>query len=368
MKRLLCIVGTLDAGGAETFLMKILRNIDRTEYILDFCVLNSTKGFYADEVSDLGGKIFRAAPKSRHPVRCFCDIRHIVKENNYEYVIRVNEHSLSVIDLIAAKMGGAKVLAMRSSNADSPGRFSKVLHKVFSFLPKLVPTVKVAPSTEAAEYTFGRGCVEKGRAHLLHNGLEHSIYRFDSDNRNAIRAEFGIEDRVVIGHVGRFSAQKNHSFLIDVFESILKKNDNAVLMLVGIGGLEESIRSKVHSLGLDDKVIFAGRRSDVPRILSAFDVLLMPSLYEGMPNVVIEAQASGLPCVISDTITPEADITGLVEYVPLSVLPDVWSEKVIEAAEDTVRRDTFNEFEKEGYELSAVTEKFVQLIFGRETK
>lgn len=368
MKRLLCIINSLNVGGAETFLMKIHRNIDKTKYQIDFCVMSDEIGVYEDEVIARGGRIFHIVSKSENPVKCFCAIRRIVKENGYKYAIRMNASSLTVIDLIAAKSGGAKVLVMRSSNAGILSKRNDFLHKLFMFLAKIVPNVKIAPSLEAAEYTFGKGSMDRGKVHMLNNGLDFDLYRFDPDKRNALRKELGIENCFAVGHIGRFSEQKNHDFLIDVFSCVCKKNNNAKLLLVGVGELEHSVREKVKKLGIEDKVVFLGRRSDVPDLMSAFDVLLFPSFHEGMPNVVIEAQAAGLPCVISATITSQADITGLVKYLPLDLSAENWANEVLTIPISDARADTRDKFYNAGYDQNSVTKEFIRLIFERDMK
>ena len=197
---------------------------------------------------------------------------------------------------------------------------------------------------------------------MLRNGLDYSLYQFSEENRNALRKELGIENSFVVGHVGRFSQQKNHEFLVDIFKCISDKNPNAVLLLAGIGELENAIHKKVNHLGLKNKVIFLGRRDDVPRLLSAFDVLLFPSFHEGMPNVVIEAQASGLPCIIADTITSQADITGLVHYLPLSLSADTWADEVL-LKSDFPRENTKEKFYNAGYDQDSVVKEFIRLVF-----
>ena len=188
------------------------------------------------------------------------------------------------------------------------------------------------------------------------------IYRYNPEMRDHIRLEFGIpNDTILLGHVGRFVQQKNHIFLLQAFCEYSKINSNSVLMLVGGGELEGQIRSKVSELGLMDKVIFAGIRADVPALLSAMDVLVFPSLYEGMPNTVIEAQATGLPCLIADTITREADITGLVQYLPLGNA-GTWA-KYIAQLPQTIRETPAQKFKENCYDIETVTEQFVKLIF-----
>lgn len=182
-------------GGAETFLMKIYRNIDRDKYQFDFIVSIKEKGFYNDEIEMLGGKIYYVPPKSESFLKSFFSIKKIVEIHKYKYVIRINEHSLSTIDLIAAKLGGAKVLAMRSSNSNSAGgKMKRKLHKLFRFLPQTVPNVKIAPSTEAACYTFGKKQLDEGKVKILHNAIPYEEFVFNQEIRNKTRRLLNVED------------------------------------------------------------------------------------------------------------------------------------------------------------------------------
>ena len=365
MKRILCIVGGMNAGGAETFLMKVYRNLDKTKYQMDFAVAVTDKGYYDDEIIALGGKIHHVTPKSLGFFKNFNSVRKIVKENRYQYVLRTSQHSLSALELLAAWLGGAKVRVFRSSNSNTTSGSKKqmLLHKLCGFMPKRFANVRIAPSTEAAEFMFGKGCVKKDRAQILHNAVDLSVYRYDADSRKKIRQELNVaENALLIGHVGRFNQQKNHGFLLEIFEKIRSMNENTVLMLVGKGELETDIRAKAEKLGLADHIIFTGVRSDVPQLLSAMDVFVFPSLYEGMPNTVIEAQATGLPCVIADTITREANITGLVAYLPLGG-PEIWAEKALESVV-AQRADTTQAVVVNKYNIESVVEDFVKLVWG----
>lgn len=365
MKRLLCIVSSMNAGGAETFLMKLYRNIDKRKYQFDFIVSVKERGFYNNEIESLGGKIYYVPPKSESFFKSFCEIKKIVKKHKYKYVIRVNEHSLSVIDLIAAKFGGAKVLIMRSSNAGTAGgKASKLLHKIFKILPKTIPNIKIAPSSEAACYTFGKKQLDKGKVKILHNAIPYKDFIFNQEIRNKTRKALKIEDKLVIGHIGRFNEQKNHKFLIEIFEKIKKENENAVLLLVGQGNLEDEIKRQVEQLELKDSVMFLGVRKDIPELLMAMDMFVFPSLYEGMPNTVIEAQATGLKCIISDTITKEANITGLVNYVSINNTTNEWKNIIMENL-NYKREDMSKIFKEKGYDISDIVEKFKNLIFDK---
>lgn len=361
MKRVLCITSSMNRGGAETFLMKVYRNLDRSNYQMDFCV-NADNNAYANEIISYGGKIFKIPTKSKQPLKSFTSICNIVKENNYDYVMRVNEHSLSVIDLIAAKIGGAKKVIMRSSNSSSGSNLSTILHKTFKFLPKHIPDVMIAPSSLAAQYTFGSKNLVNDKVNILNNGVDLDIFNYSFNNRMEIRREFDLSNKFIVGHIGRFNTQKNHDFLLEIFSDILKIKENSVLFMVGEGNLLEHTREKAKEMEILGNCIFAGHRDDVFKILSAMDVLLLPSFYEGMPNVVIEAQATGLSCLISDTITSEANITGLVNYLSLSEDSSLWAEEAINLYKDE-RLDTKDIFLKKEYDINSVTNKFVDLIF-----
>lgn len=367
MKRLLCIVGSMNAGGAETFLMKVYRSLNKKEYQMDFAVAISEKGHYDDEILSYGGRIYHIIPKSLGFIKNFNSIRKIVKENQYRYVLRTSQHSLSALELLAAWLGGAKVRVFRSSNSNTTSGSKKqmLLHKMCSFMPKWFANVQIAPSTEAAEFMFGKGCVRKGRAKLVQNGVDLSVYRYDENSRKEIRRELGVpEDTLLVGHVGRFNQQKNHMFLLEVFRKIHQKHPKSVLVLTGTGELEQQIREKAGALEITDCVIFTGVRSDVPQLMSAMDVFVFPSLYEGMPNTVIEAQATGLPCVIADTITREADITGLVQYLPLTAATETWADAALAAI--GTRQDTKEKMTAAGYDIHSQVQRFAELVFNEK--
>ena len=323
--------------------MKIYRNIDKEKYQFDFIVSVKEKGFYNDEIESLDGRIYYVPPKSKSFVKSFLGIRKIVKEQKYKYVIRVNEHSLSTLDLIAAKT-------------------NKILHRIFKFLPKIIPNVKIAPSSEAACYTFGKKQLNNGKVKILHNAIPYEDFIFNQDIRNKMRKDLNIEDKLVIGHIGRFNEQKNHKFLVDIFEKIKEENKNAILLLVGKGNLENEIKKQVEELNLNDSVIFLGIRKDIPQLLMAMDIFVFPSLYEGMPNTVIEAQATGLKCIISDIITKEANITGLVNYVSINNTASEWKNIITENL-NYKREDMSKIFKEKGYDIRDVSKKFIDIIF-----
>lgn len=363
-QRLLCIVSNMDTGGAETFLMKMYRQLDRTRYQMDFVVSGDGRGYYEDEIEQLGGIVYRITRKTEDFVAFRRELAAAVRDDGCPCVLRIGSDALSAIDLWVAKRAGARRLALRSSNAsDGKGSLGMFLQKAFRRLLTSVADVKIAPSDLAAAYTFGPKAVSNGEVHYLCNALDLNAYTFSPESRSAIRSELRIEpDALVVGHVGRFAQQKNHGFLIEVFAELLKVRPDARLVLVGQGELEGEVRAKVKAFGVLDGIVFAGVRPDVPALLSAFDVLALPSLYEGMPNVVIEAQAAGLACAVSNTVTRQADVTGLVEYLPIDD-PTAWT-KALESAATMERLDTRTAMAAAGYDISCEAKKFVKLVYG----
>ena len=363
MKRVLCIVSNMDRGGAETFLMKIYRTIDTSQYQMDFCVSNTKKGYYDDEIREKGGRIFIIPPKSKNPIKSFFALKKVVKENAYQSVLRTSQQSLAALDLVAAKMGGAETLIYRSSNAGlTGGKISSGINKIFSFLPKVVPNVKIAPSTEAAEFVFGKRAVKQGNVLFLHNGLNYEEFKFNIEKREKIRKELGVENKRVFGHVGRLNAQKNHMFLLEVFKHIYEQDKNSVLVLIGEGELEPDIRKKIEKLSLESNVLLLGPKKKINEYLMAMDLFIFPSFFEGMPNVIIEAQATGLPCIVSDTVTQEANITGIVKYLDLDKGPAYWANFIINDQENS-RKDHYEDFVEKKYCIQDVCDIACSVFF-----
>lgn len=360
MQRLLCLLSNMNIGGAETFLMKVYRTLDRAQYQLDFCIHVEEKCDYEDEICSLGGRIFRIPSKSQNAKEFKKQLTNIIRQNRYRRVLKITSNAAGFWDLKIAKKAGAECAIARSSNAsDGDSLIQKLTHKLGRWLWMKYVDVKIAPSDLAAAYTFGRKALKRGEVHFLNNGLDLEVFRYSVEGRQTVRDEFGIADSTaVLGHIGRFNTQKNHAFLLCVFADYLKKDPDAVLILVGVGDLENDIRRLAAELRLADKVIFAGLRTDIPALLSAFDVFVFPSLYEGMPNTVIEAQACSLPCVISDTITEEADICGKVAYLPLNNTSE-WASAIYAAVSGgRITADM------SAYDIKTVSQKFIRYCYG----
>lgn len=363
MKRLLCIISGMNAGGAETFLMKVFRRLNKSEYMMDFAVNIDKKGFYDDEIIRMGGKILKFSAKNDSIFHYVTGLAKIIKEGKYDSVLRITSNAMGFMDLAVAKMAGAKFCIARSSNSSDGGSFkTKISHWLGSILFKRFVDVKIAPSSEAAIYTFGKKDFEHNCVHILPNGLDLDYFSFTESGRNNVRGEFGIAStQKVLGHVGRFSKQKNHSFLLDIFYEFHKKHPDSVLLLVGEGELKADIQKKISEIGIENCVIFAGIRTDMPSVYSAMDIFVFPSLYEGMPNAVIEAQACGLPCIVADSITTEANVSGNVEYISLTDSLQTWVKKI--AAKNNWKRLKTKEILKNhGYDIDCTVKRFASFF------
>lgn len=361
MKKLLCILNNMNMGGAETFLMKVYRVLDRSRWRMDFCINYAGHCDYEDEILQSGGRIFRITPKSQDSKEFKRQLTAVIQENSYTNVLRITSNAAGFWDLKIAKKAGATHTAARSSNANDGGLVQYMLHRFCRVIWTRYVDVKIAPSDLAAIYTFGEKAYRSGEVRILNNGLDLSLFRYSEEQRNALRSELHIAPETkVLGHIGRFNTQKNHSFLIHIFHRFRQAHPDSVLILVGAGDLEEQIKALVRELQLSDSVIFTGLRSDIPALLSAFDVLLLPSLYEGMPNVVIEAQACGLPCVLSDTVTKDADVSGKLVYLPLSD-----EQKWVDAAERSLA-DGRIQSDMSAYDIHTVARQFCDYCFTSE--
>jgi glycosyltransferase involved in cell wall biosynthesis len=317
--RILHVVVNMNRGGAETLIMNLYRNIDRTKVQFDF--LTCKKGVFDSEITRLGGKIYR--------IPYVTEIGHLkyIKSLDYFFSAHKNYHvvhshmdKMSGFVLRSAAKAGILFRVAHSHNTSSEGSVIAKLYKWYAGSKILNnATHLVACSQKAANWLFQKNA---DKALILKNGIDCNKFQFSNEIRNKVRKELNIpENYFIVGHVGRFNHQKNHKFLIDVFAETLKANEKSILLLIGEGDLLPAIQKKVNYLDLNDHVKFLGVREDVHQLFQAFDVFVFPSYHEGLPVTLIEAQSIGLPCLISDKITNEVDMgLGTVRYLPINNL------------------------------------------------
>ena len=330
--RVLQVIGIMNRGGAETMIMNLYRNIDKTKVQFDFVVHSNDKGLFDDEIEELGGKIYHCP---RYVIKNHLSYKswwnNFFKEHSSEY-IAVHGHigSTASIYLSIAKRYDLFTIA-HSHNTDGKIGIKDFIYKIFTLNTRNIADFFFACSQAAGVDRFGKKIATNEKIYkVLNNAINLDEFCYDENKKISIRNEFKLgDDALIIGHIGRFNEQKNHKFLIDIAKSTINKNKKVVFILVGDGSLKPEIESLVDKYEIRKNVIFTGVRSDVSNFYSGFDLFLFPSFYEGLPVTVIEAQASGLKCLLSDTITKEVDITGLVEYMSLNNSAEKWAEKIL---------------------------------------
>lgn len=366
MLRMLSIVGTMNTGGTETFLMKFYRTLDRTKYQIDFAIMAKGKNFYEDEIRSLGGNVFKITPKTESISKNYYEVKRLVQKYKYKIVMRSGENSANFLELFAAKRAGAKKLIFNCTNSKTGNDTfkEKFVNAIFMPFVRKISNVKIGCSASAVKFMFGKKAYSTGKAIVFHNGLKISEYSFNKERREKLRNELNLlESDVVYGNIGRFAKQKNHVFLIKIFKEILKKQPNAKLLLVGTGPLQNDIESMIDdSVSLKKAIIMGGVRSDIPDCLSAIDELIFPSLYEGLPNAVVEAQAAGLPCIVSDTITKEIKLTDNLFFKSLNEDPTSWANLCISKAGKR-NLTAYSDLEAAGYDIEDVSKRLEKIIF-----
>lgn len=330
--RILHLLGTLDAGGVETWLIQVWRSIDRERFQFDFCTFGTHKGLFAAEVENLGAKVWRCPVADRWAFRR--RLRRIIREGRYDVVhSHVQLFSGALLRLAKSEHVRIRIAHSHSSQDDkAETRFRQCYSAVMKNWIRRYATCGLAASRIAAIELFGASWEADPRFKVLHYGI--GLEGFHSTEPERVREELGLPaGALVVGHVGSFIPRKNHKFILDVAQAVLRTRPEAHFLLVGDGPLRPEIQARTRAMGISDKVHFSGIRTDVPRLMrSCMNALVMPSLWEGLPMALIEAQAAGLPCVASDSITEEAKILpGQLTLLPLSTGTSKWAEQTITA-------------------------------------
>lgn len=361
--RILHVLGKLNRGGAETLVMNWYRNVDRSKIQFDFVIHTKEKCSYTDEILSMGGRIFSVPAYSGINHFQYCAAwNHFFKEHPEYKIIHGHVRSTGVIYMSIAKRYGKIVIAHSHSMNSGTGIIGFV-KKTMQYPIRYIADYKWACSYDAGKYLFGKRQIKRSNFKVVKNAIDLSLFTYNVSIRDKMRNELGIRGKIVVGHVGRFIEEKNHVFLLDVFEEFLQLGIEAELVLVGVGPLMQEIKKKTKEKGIDKSVIFLGERSDVGEIMQAFDVFVFPSIHEGLGNVAIEAQASGLPVLASENVPMEAKITDIMSFLSIDNKNDVkkWSNKLTEIYKEKIlRNDTYDYMIKSGYEIKEASKKLVE--------
>lgn len=355
--RVASVIGRYIGGGVEAVTINYYRNIDKNKVQLDFICDEDSTNIPYEEIEKMGGKVI-IIPSYSKPFKYHKALKKVLKEGNYK-IIHSNINTLSVFSLFAAKCAGVPIrIAHSHSTTNKKEKKKNLMKQVLRPFSKVFATDYMCCSELAGRWLFGNKEYDKGNVYLLNNAIDLDKFKYNESLRKKKRKELGIKDNtLVIGHIGRFVAQKNHDFLIDIFDEIHKKNNNSILLLAGQGPLMEDIKNKVKELNLDDNVKFLGQRNDANELYQAFDVFLLPSLYEGLPVVGVEAQAAGLLCYLSDDMTKETKVLDITKFMSLNNTPKEWADNILDDVKKYKRIDTSKEMTAKNFNIKEEAKK-----------
>lgn len=322
MIRVLQVIGSLGYAGVEAVVMNYYRYIDREQVQFDFITCSQKSERYDDEITKYGGKIYRLPSRSRKPFAYMKELKHVIRKNNYR-IVHIHQNSASIaMDAIIAKMSGVAVIIGHSHNTRCNVLWQ---HYLFKPIVNLFLTDRFACSEAAGKWIFGN----RDDIKIVNNAIDSEKYHFNQKTREITRKSIGLNNEFVVGCVGRlYDKQKNLFRVIEIFESVVKLNKNAILIMVGDGPDKVKIQEYIKKLKLSDRILLLGKRDDVSQLMMSMDVFLMPSYYEGLPVVIVEAQASGLPCVISENV-PAPNLINKLKILSLEMSNDEWAKTIV---------------------------------------
>ena len=363
MTNILFVSTYLARNGTEAFMINVFRNLDKSKYHADFLCFSREDIAYDKEI-EAAGSTLTVLPQRSSGLGYYHSLKSFFKKNmgKYEVLHWCACSCTSVAPLYYAAKYKIPIRIIHSHNSSVLGIHNHLLHRILRPFANTMATDRVACSEKAAVWFFG-----KRKSLVLTNGIQVNKFIYNSDTRKYVRDKFGFTEHTrVIGHVGRFDPVKNHSKLLEIFDKFLMIEKNSRLMLIGIGALEESIMSKATEMGLSDKVLFLRERSDVPQLLQAMDCFVMPSLYEGLPFVLVEAQAAGLPCVVSDTVDKHAKLTDILSFMSLESSSDIWARQA-NILMNNPRKDTSAQIVASGYSIEQTVNNLEKIYDGHGT-
>ena len=354
------IMGKWLGGGVEAVVMNYYRNIDRNKVQFDFICDEDSKYIPREEIEKLGGKIILIPPYQK-PFKYHKELKKVLKERNYK-IVHSHISTMSFFSLWAAKSAKVPVRIVHAhSTTNKQEKKKNLMKQVLRPFSKVFANRYFCCSELAGRWLFGNKIYNQGKVYLLNNAIDVEKFKYNEKARKAKRKELNIKDKdLVIGHIGRFVKQKNHEFLIDIFNEIHKQNKNTILLLAGDGPLKEEIQNKVKKIGLEKNVQFLGQRNDANELYQAMDAFVLPSLYEGLPVVGVEAQTAGLPCFFSTDMTKETKVLDSTKFIELSKSPKEWADIIIKELKLFQRKDTSKEITDNNFNIKNESKKMLK--------
>ena len=367
MTKVLVWGATDTIGGVEAVLWNYISNIPTNVIHFDFINTYSHISI-EDKVKERGSNVISLPSRKKNIIQYKKEIKEFMKLHAADYdAVWLNDCMFGNIDILKlAKKYHIKKRVIHAHNSlNMGGGLSRLIrHKINAYLLRFYVTDYWACSQLAAEWSYPKDINKQGKVKIIPNAVDIRKFRVDKNVRLQYRTELGIENNIVFGHVGRFHYQKNQLFLIDIFSYIHKLIPNSVLILIGTGEDEAKIRGQVKKYGVENSVKFLGQRLDTAQLYQAMDAFLLPSLFEGLPVVMVEAQTAGLPCFVSDTITREADISGNVDFISLHENSEDWARKIVARMNSFIRKDVSDIIQKNGYSIQEAAIRLQEIFAG----
>lgn len=329
MERIAVIMGKMHSGGKKNLVMEYYRNIDRSQIQFDFICDSDSNAIPYDEIQALGGKVYEVSPY-QHIFKNMKEIYGICKKNKYKIIHGYNG-TMNIFAMFAGALAGVPIRINESISMAHRNDKKTVLKNILKPFSKCFSTHYMANGEACGKYQFGQKAFDKNKVVIFKTVIDTEKNAFDAEVREKTRKEYQIQDNIVIGHIGRLTEQKNTLFLIDIFNEIYKKEPKSKLLLIGDGNLKDEMLQKIKKLHLEDAVLYLGRREDIQQFYNAMDCFLLPSLYEGLPVVGVEAETCGLPVIFSSEIPEESSACDdLGCFISLDKPSEYWAEKTLE--------------------------------------
>lgn len=349
--RILHVLGGISLGGAESRIMDLYRHIDRDKIQFDFLIHQTEKGYYEEEIETLGGRIYRVPRFRLYNIAAYKKALRAFFNDHHDFkAVHGHMTSTAALYLPIAKKCGVPVTIAHARSAGVDKGIKGVATRLLRMPLKKRCDHMFACSMLAAESVFGTENAHAGRVKIVPNAIDVKQFTYQEETRIRMRRALSLEDKFVVGHVGRFHYAKNHEYLLAVFQKIVSRKSNAVLLLLGEGSRMEEMKERASSLGIADQVIFCGNQKETWNYYQAMDFFVFPSRFEGLPGTVVEAQGAGLRCLISDTIANEVKITELVASLSIEDKPEKWAEYVLEH-EMYERKDRYEQIAAAGFDV-----------------
>ena len=357
------IIGKMDSGGKKNLVMEYYRHIDKNKIQFDFICDSDSKAIPDEEIKSLGGRVYIIPPYQKILAN-MREMKRICKANKYPIMHAWNS-TMNLFPMKVAKSTGIPVRISESLSMAHEGDWKTKIKKLLRPMSKLYATHYMSCGDDCGRWQFGNELFDAGKVDVFKTVINTKFNDYNLELREKTRKDFGWEDKMVVGHIGRFTPQKNSVHLIEIFAAVAKKETKAVLCLIGDGELKNQMMAKIKELGIENRVDYLGRREDIQQFYNAMDCFLLPSLYEGLPVVGLEAESCGLPMFFSTEVTREANACELGHFIGLDESEDHWADEILKAMKENmpIRRSHAKEVADAGFDSASEAIRLQQYYF-----